>query len=349
MRSQSSSGVKTFAASLPRRKWMRVVERIMLSAAASGAIQFVIFVVVPFIIDTGKRNHDILMRYRSTNTLLYYVIVYGSFLGFFLLSVFLEYSFHDRIVGFVRIRGWLPNVVGGSRELWKKFRKLRKALESRLDYHTYRILTNKEDKGKGTLSDELSKEIETIKLQLGRCSFEINQGESEETSVESVIRDMKTAQSVVAVTGSPVEIWFIPEMILYLSTQVKLALSGSSKVERYVVNTDPVIHKFASSAFVDYSDYSILKEIHRDAIPLKGVRKDEYDQRIHDSNLADHNLESSFLILTMGKRCSVSSSRVWPFVEERGKFRFKPAQGDAEFYIRIYNEILRKIDCTRIV
>jgi hypothetical protein len=149
---------------------------------------------------------------------------------------------------------------------------------------------------------------------LERCTWEFTRGEVQHDSLHNVIQALEdpTLKEVIATSDSSIWVWFVPEMICYITAQIKTALVRSIPVKRYILeDSGEVLHnKKLSSPRIQYDTYGVFKEMHRNTMQLFKVEKSQ----IPKSNSILLNGHRSFLVLKFKNKQSTNVDiRLWMF------------------------------------
>lgn len=235
--------------------------------AAVFAIHIIFFLIGFLLAKYGGDIHDIIDKCEKNP------IFWLGYVIFVLSTSFLIVTFENRIDHFLRLL---------------KFKKTKKNLQEIKELINKRILfleTSSDTNIHITNAKEyLSNYDNSISNVLNRTYFEIDKGGVDS---DSFIRVMDALQSsnvkeIYATSDSPLNIWFISEMMCYIVMQMKISLCRNIPVKRYIlenIENNGIADKFNPRTRI-YDEHGVIKEIHSNAMELFVLSENEIPESI---------------------------------------------------------------------
>lgn len=156
---------------------------------------------------------------------------------------------------------------------------------------------------------------------LTRCAFEIERGDVDDLSLLGVIQALEDSdiEEVIATSNSPLNIWFITEMVCYITVQLKVKLMKSIRIRRFILEDSEKglteLEKKFNPPGIRFDEYGVVKQIHRDAIELYIVP--ETDIPVSIASLPEN--ERSILWIRFK---TDPKERVWTFSFREDRFTY---------------------------
>lgn len=204
----------------------------------------------------GKNFNDIFIDLESIPQ--FFPLLVAVEVIFALSSTFTENYFYDH---------WI--------RLWpfKKIRKELKGLKQKINYSVRKLQIELEKPDTKILTQTHFEGFDTTRAAvLNRCSFEIEQGGVDHLSLKEVISALERDDiiEVIATSDSPINIWFITEMVCYIVVQIRESIKKAIPINRYIIEDSGqgninLVEKFKKAK---YDEYGIVKKIHSEAIGL---------------------------------------------------------------------------------
>ncbi len=155
---------------------------------------------------------------------------------------------------------------------------------------------------------------------ISRCSYEVDRGEVDHDSLHTVITalEKENIKEVIAISESPLNIWFITEMVCYLLVQMRISIQNKVKINRYIIgDLDIDYDKKFFPTELKYDEYGVVKKIHYPSMNLYVIYKN--DLPISKDSL--NTKTKSFLLIRNENGNNELEERCWNFKFSEQKFK----------------------------